>query len=106
MQGSTALMPKTRLGRWSVGLVIAFFLFLATGIFVISRQGPRLDETFFDNPAASIPMLWAVFSAIAAFFAGIISIFKYKERSIAVFVAAVIGLFVMVFLLGEILVPH
>jgi len=99
-------MPKTILGKWSVGLVLLFFFLLATGILVISRQGPRVDQTFFDNPVASIPMLSAGASAIAAFFAGIISIFKYKERSVSVFMATVIGLFVMVFMLGEVLVPH
>jgi cell division protein FtsW (lipid II flippase) len=99
-------MPKTRLGQWSVGLVVLFFLLFATGIFIISRQGPRTDETFFDNPVASIPVLSAGASAIASFFTGVLSIWKYKERSIFVFVACLIVLFVLIFLLGEILVPH
>lgn len=99
-------MPKTKLGKWSVGLSVVFFLLLATGIFIISRQGPRIDQTFFDNPAASIPILGAGVSAIAAFITGIIAIWKRKERSILVFAATLIGLLVMLFLLGEILVPH
>ena len=100
------IIPKTSLGKWSVRLIVLFFLLLATGIFIISRQGPRTDETFFDNPIASIPVLSAGASAIASFFTGVLSIWKYKERSIFVFVACLIGLLVLIFLLGEILVPH
>ena len=99
-------MPKTRLGKWSVGFVILFFLLLATGMFVVSVFKQRGGETIFDNLAISIPMLGSGVSAIAAFFIGALSIWKYKERSIFVFVACLIGLFVLIFVLGEILVPH
>jgi len=99
-------MPRTKLGKWSVGLAVAFFFLLATGIFVILRQGPRADETFFDNPVASIPMLGAGAAGITAFLTGIISIIKHKERSVLVFVVTAIGLLVLWFVLGEILYPH
>lgn len=99
-------MPKTRFGKWSVGLIIAFFLLLATGIFVVSVLGQRGGETIFDNPVISIPMLVAGASAIAAFFTGIVAIIKNKERSIFCFVATLIGLLVLIFVLGEILVPY
>lgn len=100
------VLPQTTLGKWSIGFAITFFLLLATGIFIISRQGSRLDQTFFDNPLASIPMLSAGASAIAALFCGIISIWKSKERSFFMFVATLIGLLVLWFVLGEILIPH
>ena len=99
-------MPKTLLGKWSVGLIIAFFLLLATGMFVVSVLGQSGVETFFDNPTISIPMLSAGASAIAAFFTGIISIWRYKERSVFVFIATLMGFFVLWFVLGEIIVPH
>ena len=99
-------MPKTRLGKWSVGLVILFFFLLATGIFVVSVFRQTGGETIFDNLAISIPMLGSGVSAIAAFFIGALSIWKYKERSIFVFVACLIGLFVLIFVLGEVLYPH
>ena len=89
-------MPKTSLGKWSVKLIILFFLLLATGMFVVSALGQRGGETIFDNLTISIPMLSSGTSAIAAFFIGVLSIWKYKERSI----------FVFWFVLGEILVPH
>src|SRR3989344_7112161 len=102
----SVIMPRTKLGKWSVGLAVAFFFLLATGIFVILRQGPRADETFFDNPVASIPMLGAGAAGITAFLTGIISIIKHKERSVLVFVVTAIGLLVLWFVLGEILYPH
>lgn len=98
-------MPKTLLGKWSVGLVTLFFLFLATGIFVVSGLDQRGGETIFDNPVISIPMLGSGASAIAAFFCGMISIWKHKERSVFVFAASAIGLFVLIFVLGE-FIPH
>jgi hypothetical protein len=99
-------LPKTRLGVWSVGFLFAFFLLLATGIVVVSVFNQEGGETFLDNLWISIPMLSAGASAIASFFTGIVAIIKSKERSILVFVTSLIGLLVLWFVIGEILVPH
>ncbi|OGY27314.1 MAG: hypothetical protein A2Z42_03635 [Candidatus Woykebacteria bacterium RBG_19FT_COMBO_43_10] len=101
-----SLLPKTTLGKWSVGLIIAFFLLLATGIAVVSVFKQEGGETFFDNLWISIPMLGAGAAAIAAFIVGIIAIIKNKERSILVIIAALIGLLVSWFVVGEIVAPH
>jgi len=45
-------------------------------------------------------------SAILAFFTGIIGIIKSEERSILVFLTTIFGFLVLLFVLGEILVPH
>ena len=100
------IMPKTLFGKWAVRFVVAFILLLATGIFVASNQGPRADQTFLDNPILSIPMLSAGAAGILAFFCAIISIIRYKERSILVILAVVIGFLVLDFVLGEFLFPH
>ena len=99
-------MPKTVLGKWSVGFVFLFFLLLATGMFVVSVLGQQGGETFFDNPVISIPMLSAGAAGILAFFTGATDIIKYKERSILVIIATVIGLLITWFVVGEILSPH
>ena len=99
-------IPKTLLGKWSAGLIIAFFLLLATGMFVVSVLGQTGGETFFDNLWISIPMLSAGVAAIAAFFTGIVSIWKSKERAVLVFIASLIGLLVLWFVIGEVVVPH
>lgn len=100
------IVSKTRLGKWSVRFVVTFILLLATGIFVASRQGPRADQTFLDNPVLFIPMLSAGVAGILAFFCGIISIIRYKERSLLVIIATVIGFLVLDFVLGEFLFLH
>jgi flagellar biosynthesis protein FliQ len=98
-------VPKTRLGRWSIWFIIAFILLLISfQLLVVSGQ--RGGDTFFSNLALSVPMLVAAISGILAFFTGIISIIKNKERAVLVFVATIIGLFILVFVLGEFLVPH
>ncbi|OGY25560.1 MAG: hypothetical protein A2Z24_01735 [Candidatus Woykebacteria bacterium RBG_16_44_10] len=99
-------MPKTTLGKWSAGLIIAFFLLLATGMIVVSVFKQEGGETFLDNLWISIPMLGAGAVAIAAFFTGVVAIVRNKERSVFVFLAALIGLLVLIFVLGEFLSPH
>ncbi len=99
------ITPKTQPGRWSVGLIIAFLLlFISFQLLVASGQ--RGGETFFSNPVLTIPIVFAGISDICAFFTGLLSIIRKKERSILVFLATMMGFFVLVFVLGEILVPH
>lgn len=99
------MVPKTTLGKWSVGLIIIFFVSLARFyLFVVSGQ--RGGDTFFSNPTLSTPIIIAGATGVLAFLTGISSIIKQKERSILVFIATAIGLFVLLFVLGEILFPH
>ncbi|MEK6906651.1 MAG: hypothetical protein AABW81_03450 [Nanoarchaeota archaeon] len=98
-------LPKTYLGKWTVGLIIAFFLFLILAMLIVA-SGQEGGETIFDNLLISIPMILAVVSAIASFITGIISIIWKKERGILIFISAIIGLLILWFVLGEILVPH
>ena len=98
-------IPKTRLGNWSIWLIIAFIVFFITFQLLVA-SGQRGGATFFSNLALSIPMLIAGISGISAFFTGIIGIIKSKERSVLVFIATIIGFFILFFVLGEFLVPH
>ena len=98
-------IPKTLLGKWSIWLIIAFIVFFITFQLLVA-SGQRGGATFFSNLALSVPMLIAGFSGISAFFTGIIGIIKSKERSVLVFIATIIGFFILFFVLGEFLVPH
>jgi hypothetical protein len=98
-------LPTTLLGKWSVGFILIFSLLLAI-FYLIVASGQRGGETFFSNPLLAVTVLAAGVAGVASFFTGIVSILKYRERSVLVFVATAIGLFVLFFASGEILFPH
>jgi len=100
-----SLTPKTTLGRWSIGLIASLFLFYVLFQFLVVL-GQRGGDTFFSNYALTIPIMLAGISGVSAFVTGIIGIIKSKDRSVLVFVATVIGFFVLAFWLGEVLFPH
>ena len=98
-------IPKTLLGKWSIGLAVAsIVLFISIQFFVAS--GLRDSYTFISGLLLTIPVPLAGISGISAFFTGIIGIIKSKERSVLVFLSTMIGFFVLLFLLGEVLFPH
>jgi hypothetical protein len=98
-------LPHTRLGKWSLWLVIAFFVLLgAFEIFVFF--GERGGDTFFSNIRLSLLILPAGLAAIGGFFTGIIGIIKSREHAVLVFLTTLIGFFVLFFVAGELLVPH
>jgi len=103
-------MPKTKLGRWSVWLIIVFFvLFILVQIIAaVGRSQGAFDSNSLNVFQILIPIIIipAGICGIAAFFTGMISIIKSKDRSVFVFFATAIGFFVLIFLLGEILSPH
>jgi hypothetical protein len=99
------VLPKTSLGKWSVGLIAAFILFLVVFVILV-LSGQRGDDTFLSNLWLAVPVLLAGSCGIAAFVTGLIGVIKSKERSILVFLAIFIGFDIMVFGLGEFLVPH
>ncbi len=98
-------MPTTLLGKWSISLAIAL-----TALFVLFQVlvalGERGGETFFSNLVLTIPIIMAGVSGVLAFLTGILGIIRSRERSILVFLSTMIGFFVLLFILGEILFPH
>jgi hypothetical protein len=100
-----AIAPGTIPGKISIGLIGGFCLFLAL-LFILAAAGQRGGDTFFSTLALAVPGLLAGISGIAAFFTGVIAITMSRERSILVFFAVFIGLFVLLFCLGEFVSPH
>lgn len=98
-------MPKTLLGKWSVYLILVFFVLL-TVFYLLVASGQRGGATFFSNLYLVIPMLCAGLSGVSAFITGIIGIFKYKEHSLIVFITTGIGLLILLYILAEITFPH
>jgi hypothetical protein len=54
------------------------------------------------NPYLAIPGIFAGISGIAAFFTGAVSIIKFRERSILVIVATIIGFIVTLIVVMEV----
>jgi len=99
------LTPKTNLGKYSLILIIAFFIFLAI-FFLFINLGEKGGDTYFSNLKLTIPFTIAWISAIASFFTGIISILKDKERAVLVFLSTILGFLILLFILAEFLFPH
>jgi hypothetical protein len=51
-------------------------------------------------------ILLAGVSFLSALVTGVIGIFKYTDKSILIIISTVSGALVLIFLLGEFLVPH
>ena len=97
--------PSAVLGAWSVRLIafaLAFFILFAA----LVALGQRGGETFFSNLALTIPMLIAAILAVCAFFTGILSIIRNRERAVFVFISTVLGFLVLLYGLAEIIFPH
>ena len=100
-----SILPKTALGKWSTGLIVAFIVFFVAFQLLVA-SGQRGGETFFSNLVLTIPILLAGTSGVFAFLTGLIGVIRNRERSILVFLAMLIGLFVLFFCLGEVIFPH
>lgn len=98
-------MSKTPLGKWSLGLIIAFFVLFGLGQLEVA-MGQTGGETFFDNPLLSLTMLGAVLTGAASFLVGLVAVMKQRERSWLVYLAMLIGAWILTFALGEIFWPE
>ena len=99
------LKPKSYQGKWSIGLIIAFFVFLGI-FFLFIKAGERGSETYFSNLKLTIPFTLAWLSAIASFIVGLISIIKNQERSAFVYLPVLLGFLILLWVIAEILFPH
>ena len=97
--------PNTVLGTWSVRLIgVSILLFIS--VITLFASGQRGGGTFFGNLLLAVPMLIAVVSAICAFFTGITSMFRDRERVAFVFVSTVLGFLVLLYGLAVIIFPY
>jgi hypothetical protein len=101
-----SFLPKTKLGIWSVALLIFSVLLLVLFFLLINVFNRKGGETFFSNLTLTIPMILAWFACVNAFIIGIIAVIKSKSRSILVFLAILVGLLVALFGILEITLPH
>ena len=92
--------PSTRLGWWSIGLALGFFVFIS--LFVLQEFRPGRDRsTFFSDPVNAFTLLGAAACAITAGVTGALGIFWKRERSLLVFAALFLGALALFFTIGE-----
>jgi len=98
-------IPITRLGKWSTGLFLAFLVLIISFAFFVA-SGRRDSLSFTNGLLLTIPVFLIGISGISAFFTGIISIIKSRERAPLVFLSTTLGFFTLLFLLIEVLFTH
>ncbi|MFC1908759.1 hypothetical protein ACFLXD_02675 [Chloroflexota bacterium] len=91
-------LPKTALGKWSIGLIVGFIVFFLLALLI--------DEVFRKYAIANTLALLGGISGTSAFFTGIIGIIKNKDRSVIVFIATIIGFFILPIFVAEVFFPH
>lgn len=104
-------LPQSCLGKWSVGLIIAMPLFFYIGMSFVDfyesvPAGKTIPQDIVVRPGVALPMLTGFFCGITAFFTGITSIIKKKDRSLLAFLATVAGFLMLLWCLAEIIFPH
>ena len=88
-------MPKTKLGKWSVGLNACFLMVIAASlVFVLILKILSFDDHWWDvTVAVAFP------ASIIALITGILAVKKYEERSVLVNLSILVGLCTILFIL-------
>ena len=106
------VLPITKLGIWSLLLIIAMpLLFFVGSSFTntLYQSVPSGDTLLADvgaRPALALTMLAGMIAGISAFITGLIAIIKKKDRALLTYVSCSIGALLILFLAGEFLSPH
>ena len=106
------IVPKTKLGKCSIGLAIAmpvlFFIGMSftTSLYESVPAGDTILKDTVTRPALALTMLAGMGSGISAFATGLITIIKQKERALLVYGATLVGALLIIYLLGELIFPH
>ena len=89
------VLPKTPLGKWSVGLFAAcILLFVLLGVLLVFLGVYAGEDGRFQLLAPILGFAYWVLG-VGSFVIGLISIIKSRERSILVFLVLVVGFLVL-----------
>ena len=99
--------PDTNLGKWSMGLIVAMFVLFFIGtsftytLYASVPSGGTILQDIVARPALALTMLFGITTGILAFIVGAVAVAAKKERSVLVYISALIGMFLIIFLAGE-----
>lgn len=105
-------MPKTNLGKWSVWLIIAMFVFFVIGLSLPSilyesaPTGNTLLDDVVNRPLLALSMIAGVGASISALITGLVAVLKRKERAILVYGSTLVGAAVTFFVISMFLFPE
>jgi hypothetical protein len=103
------ILPKSSLGKWSVGLIVGMpLLFIigtsfTTSIYKSVAAGGTILADISTRPALALTMLAGIGAGISSFITGLLAIIRKKEYSLLVLISCSIGALLVLFLAGEIL---
>ena len=107
-----SILPKIKLGWWSLGLAAAMLVLFFIGmsftnlLYKSVPAGGTILKDIAVRPALALTMLAGMVSGISAFIIGLIAIIRQKERALLVYGATLIGALLIIFLLCELIFPH
>ena len=88
-------MPKTKLGKWSVGLNAFFLIAVAISVVLaVILKILNFDDHWWDVTAAV-----AFPASIIALITGVIAVRKYEEHSVLVYLSIFVGVCTALFIL-------
>ncbi len=97
--------PPSPMGRWAVGGLTVFAAGLGA-LFLAVALGQTGGEKFSDNWWLAGPGLVSAVAAAFTFVTSFAALLRSKDRSIAVIASLVTSTMAVVFMLGEVIVPH
>jgi len=89
------ILPKTNPGRWSVGLAVTFILVIVFNI--LSQKRINFEP---GSVAIRIFFIALCITGIGSLVTGLIGIINSKERSLLTFLALLVGLFTLLFIVS------
>lgn len=104
------ILPKTKTGIWSIGLIIATPILFAIGSSMVNfyegiSAGESIPKDITARPGVALTMLAGFASGTSAFIVGLVTIIKNKERGVLVFISTILGFLLILFIAAEIAFP-
>jgi hypothetical protein len=89
------VLPKTRVGRWSVGLSAFFLAGIGISIFLVSGLSLlAFEDRWWD---VTVPIL--LLATLMALALGLVALLKQKDRTALVYTSVTIGFLAIIFVL-------
>ena len=98
--------PGTRLGWWAVGLAAAFVVMFIINSTVVMPASQDAPNAWWRQTLLPFYGIFMMLCGLAGGVVGLITVIRKHERSWLVWLTILPGVFVLLFVLGEFLVPH